>query len=411
MYTAEAVNKVDKYLVHKDFEDDLLIYNGRGAIPLFIDDALLGSDALSAADVQALTSLYRTRSCSTSARHAARYFLEGIPAVIQASALDHEATSEDTRQLIHEHYVRQDDCYLLSSKYINELDESKIVKAFAPQQPYLAESARIEVSAILDRITDSTRPMVYYVNMYNDTKNYFFYRKHHEHVPGIMLIEVARQAMYAHFYRCRDHRREEISLSIDSFHMDYLSFTESNYPVRIRVEDVPVQKESGAPPQDKAIRLIQRGGSCATFYQRNKIVAVATISATLIKINLFNRLRRTTADETHRFFPIKNIANLVLLSDRKGRKREAKLHDISMKGLCLTLGRGQDVTEGEALEISLYVEGVGFLNANAQLKWRVEMPHGTRAGFALTEMADTASSRLKEIIKNYTYVNQSRAGS
>lgn len=150
--------------------------------------------------------------------------------------------------------------------------------------------------------------------------------------------------------------------------MDFMNFTESNYPVRIRVEGVPLKNEAGEPSQDKAIRLIQRGGSCATFYQRNKIVAVATISATLIKINLFNRLRRTTADESHRFFPIKNIANLVLLSDRKGRKREAKLHDVSMKGLCLTLERGKDVAEGEALDISLYVESVGFLNADAQLK-------------------------------------------
>ncbi len=411
MYSAEAVNKVDKYLVHKDFEDDLLIYNGRGAIPLFIDDAFLASNGLSPTEARTFTAVYQSRSCSASSRHGGKYFLDGIPAVIDTTALDHEATGEDARALVHHHYVREDDRYLLASKYINELDELKLAKVFAPQQACLAEAQRIEVSGLMDRIDDAARPSVYYVNMYNDTKNYFFYRKHHEHVPGIMLIEVARQAMYAHFYRCRDHQRKEISLSIDSFHMDYLNFTESNYPVRIRVEDVPLKKEAGEPTPDKAVRLIQRGGSCATFYQRNKVVAVATISATLIKINLFNRLRRTTADETHRFFPIKNIANLVLLSDRSGGKREAKLHDISMKGLCLTLGLGQDMAEGEALEIALYVEGVGFLNATAQLRWKRAVPQGIRAGFALTEMADTATSRLKEIIKNYTYVNQSRAGS
>ena len=111
---------------------------------MFIECAFLVSNELSAADVQALTSLYRTRSCAASAHHAARYFLQGIPALIQATAFDHEASSEDMRHLIHEHYFREDDCYLLVSKYISELDELKIVKAFAPQQPHLAESKRIE---------------------------------------------------------------------------------------------------------------------------------------------------------------------------------------------------------------------------------------------------------------------------
>ena len=68
------------------------------------------------------------------------------------------------------------------------------MKAFAPQQPHLAESKQMEVPGILDLIIDSARPTVYCANMYNDTKNHFFYRKHHEYVPGIMVIEVARQA-------------------------------------------------------------------------------------------------------------------------------------------------------------------------------------------------------------------------
>ena len=66
--------------------------------------------------------------------------------MIQATAFDHEASSEDMRHLIHEHYVREDDCYLFVSKYISELDELKIVKAFAPQRPHLDESKRIEAN-------------------------------------------------------------------------------------------------------------------------------------------------------------------------------------------------------------------------------------------------------------------------
>ena len=94
--------------MHKDFAGDLLIYNERGAMPLFIEDAFLASNELSAAEFRALTSLYRTWSCGASGRPAARYFFQGIPAVIQATAFDHEASSEDMRHLIHEHCVREE---------------------------------------------------------------------------------------------------------------------------------------------------------------------------------------------------------------------------------------------------------------------------------------------------------------
>ena len=76
------------------------------------------------------------------------------------------------------------------------------MQAFWPPYRHLSEAKRRELSEVTDKLpVQADRPPIFYVTMFNDTKNYFFYRKHHEHVPGIMLMEVARQAMYAQFYK------------------------------------------------------------------------------------------------------------------------------------------------------------------------------------------------------------------
>lgn len=402
MHIFEPVEKVDKYLVHKEFDDDILIYNGRNAIPTFIDDDLLEPPLIDAEAAIDLRKYYLPCPVIST-----RYVLKGISPFISLSKRQLDDVDAEAINLLGLHYAQTADGYILSSQYINEIEESILARAFSEQTEIVGEKDRMIISRLLNLACEPVRPMVYYASMFNDTQNYFFYRKHHEHVPGIMLMEVARQAMYAHFYQCRSHRREDISLSIDSFKMDYLNFTESNYPVRIVVEDIsPSPSECS---DSKAERSIQRGGSRATFYQRDKPVAVASISATLIKVNLFKRLRRSTTDKSHRFFPIKNFGKLVLVGNKGGQKFEAQVLNLSMTGLRLAFALGTELKEGDIYDISFLVEGIGYVNSSSQLRWQTERQNRLEAGFVISEIGALFSSRLKDVIKNFTYVDQKRA--
>lgn len=401
MHTFEPVEKVDKYLVHKEFDDDILIYNGRNAIPVFIDDSLLEPPLVDGDGVAELRKYYLPCPVVPS-----RYVLKGVAPFVSLSKKQFEELDEECLALLGKHYQKTSDGYVLQSQYINEIEESILAQTFSEKSDIVEEQCRLNIERLLHLASEPIRPMVYYASMFNDTKNYFFYRKHHEHVPGIMLIEVARQAMYAHFYQCRSHRREDITLSIDSFKMDYLNFTESNYPVRIVVEDI--SPEIAECESSKEDRSIQRGGSRATFYQRNKAVAVATISATLIKISLFKRLRRNTTDKSHRFFPIKNFSKLVLVTSRSGKKFEAQVLNLSMAGISLAFPAGTQLTQGEIFDVSFFVESIGYVNSTNTLCWLSDRQDRLEAGFAVFQIETLFLSRLKEVIKNFTYVDQKR---
>lgn len=402
MHTFEPVEKVDKYLVHKEFDDDILIYNGRNAIPSYVDDSLLEPPLVDEEGVSQLRRYYIPCPVVPG-----RYVLKGVAPFISLSRKQFDELDRECLELLTKNYQKTGDGYLLKSQYINEIEESILARTFSEQSDVVDEPSRQYIARLLRFSCESIRPMVYYASMFNDTKNYFFYRKHHEHVPGIMLIEVARQAMYAHFYQCRSHRREDITLSIDSFKMDYLNFTESNYPVRIVVEDIsPEITECGSSKED---RSIQRGGSRATFYQRNKPVGVATISATLIKVNLFKRLRRNTTDKSHRFFPIKNFSKLVLVTNRTGKKFEAQVLNLSMAGLRLAFPIGTELIEGEVFDVSFFVESIGYVNSKNTLRWQADRQNRLEVGFAVFQIETLFLDRLKEAIKNFTFVDHKRA--
>lgn len=50
----QGMRKLDKELVHKDFDDDLLVCNGRGAVPAVLDTAMIAAQNLSVADTEIL---------------------------------------------------------------------------------------------------------------------------------------------------------------------------------------------------------------------------------------------------------------------------------------------------------------------------------------------------------------------
>ncbi|MGQ0597148.1 AfsA-related hotdog domain-containing protein [Aquabacterium sp.] len=401
MYRFEPVEKVDKHLVHKEHDDDILIINGRNAIPVYVDDSLLEPPLVDGLAIDQLRRYYIPCPVVPG-----RYVLRGVLPFISLSKKQFDEIDSECLELLGKHYEKTNDGYVLKSQYINEIEESILARAFSDLADTVEESDRLSISRILQSACEATRPMVYYASMFNDTKNYFFYRKHHEHVPGIMLMEVARQAMYAHFYQCRAHRREDITLSIDSFRMAYLNFTESNYPVRIMVEDISPAADADDTTKDE--RSIQRGGSRATFYQRNKPVATAEISATLVKVNLFKRLRRCTTDKSHRFFPIKNFSKLVLVTSRTGKKFEAQVVNLSLAGLRLSFPKGTELAEGEIFDVSFYVDSVGYVNSTNTLVWQADCQGCLEAGFSIFQIETLFLGRLKEVIKNFTFVDHKR---
>ncbi|WP_267881400.1 AfsA-related hotdog domain-containing protein [Xenorhabdus nematophila] len=145
--------------------------------------------------------------------------------------------------------------------------------------------------------------------MKNDTKHYFFYRKEHEHVPGLMLIEMSRQAMYHHVYSYSGYSRGDVSITISSLEVDFCAFTESSYELEVIVSTT----SDIAHTCPRHIDLI------SSFYQNGNLVARVRLKGGVLKLNVFKRMRTLNFPKDHwfRLFPRTNRFVMLLGDTQK----------------------------------------------------------------------------------------------
>lgn len=399
----QEMRKVDKDLVHKDFDDDLLVCNGRGPIPAVLRADVIDVTALTAPETELLQEHYIEcghADCvfSSQGRH---FHLRNLPIKLSREVV--AALVDDSEiECLRRNYVETPDAFLLNSEYVHESDEITLLKRFGAKYRHVSDVIRCRLSEVVDKMPiQANRPSIYYATMFNDTKNYFFYRKHHEHVPGIMLMEVARQAMYAQFYKYSTRRRAEVSLTIDSFSVEFMNFVDANYPVRIAVAAPAPQV---AEPTEIGARSVERDVRVATFYQHNKVVAITRLSGTLIKIALFRRLRNVNADQSHRFIPVKGINPTAILIDVHGHRQEGTINDLSMRGMNISLPKDIEFDTTQAVDFFFFTDSIGFIHGTATKCWDAPSNATTVVGLQITKLSRKDEIKLREVIKNYTHI-------
>src|SRR5207245_11269071 len=117
----------------------------------------------------------------------------------------------------------------------------------------------------------------------------------------------------------------QAAFTIESLNVDFHNFINPNYPVRIRVEEIgsAEMRSSG-----------EKAASVASFYQSNKLAAVATLRANVIKTALFKRMRNVKPlASCNRFLPVKNIAKTAAFVSADSKRLEGTLNDISAGGI------------------------------------------------------------------------------
>lgn len=391
--------KVTPFLVHKDNEDDVLICNERGALPCFLKTERLLAAELSAEELAIIRRFYWPAedwpAFFRPPGEAGMLYLCCVPPRI-AAELATVAEQGALAPLLAAHYAATDDGYSLHSAYLGECEQIALMNGVLPRKHQLGDFDRLLLSSALDRLAGLARPRQLYLSMVMDTRNYFFYRKHHEHVPGMMLLEVARQAMYAFFYRFSQLQRGQISLSIASLDVRFHAFVDANYPVRLLVQ------EQGSGIGKSEVHLV------ATLYQRNQPVAVVTLSANIIGMKLFRRLRLVKPLESSRFLPEKNISPSIICRGSNGESHDGRLLDLSAGGLCAVFAADTRLAEGDVLSGVLFVEGEGMIDMTVRVAWCHDYPKGLRVGFVIQHMAPEMRRRLLEAIKNFTTLNTRR---
>lgn len=378
--------------VHKEHEDDVLVCNERGPLPASIDASLLSDSRLDEVGRSILKSFYRA-----SGDPAGRLVLRSLPVRIDPARLQDLAPAE--QELVQRHYSGAPQL-VLHSPFVDEVDEVVLMQALTPRADHIADSERAAIDRVFVRLPEVERPRVRYLNLLIDTNHYFFFRRHQEHVPGLMMIEAARQAMYAHYHCHSPWTRAQMAFTIESLEIDFQGFTNPNYPVRIRVDEEGPAGERDTGEQQRR----------ACFFQMNRQTAEARVRAKVIKTGLFKRLRNIRPQsDCERFLPVKNIARTVSFCNGAGQRIEGALRNVSMEGLGAEFGAGTaDLSIGSRFEGLLHVEGLGYIGADFALRWT--RPEGDRmaAGFEILHCDTANERRMREAIKNYCFLDTAR---
>ncbi|RJF54794.1 hypothetical protein D4100_17120 [Serratia inhibens] len=160
------------------------------------------------------------------------------------------------------------------------------------------------------------------VNSYmllNNTRDLYFYKKNHEHIPGMMLIEAARQAAYDYVYKYTGYAFKSVSISMSKIDVDFFDYSISSYPVEILFSHRDKVRRHKPKKIEKQAWFYQRGRLTGTFY----------LEGGIIPMTIFPQMRNEKYPKEHLFFPFKDNRYVEIL--------DSNLDALTMKVISLSL--------------------------------------------------------------------------
>jgi hypothetical protein len=328
-------------ILHKDDADDVLLSDVRALIPARIerDTADTVIRDWNSEDRRLFHDVYRSEG--------PLYILRSVPTSIDPISA---TTLLEFEVNLSEFYSRKGEGLHLSASYLPARIEEYLRRIFLE---HVAPVSHEDAEALAIKLSESEHWGCARVNAYtmmNDTKNYFFYRKSHEHVPGLMLIEVARQAMYHYFYSSSGYARGEVSISMSDLDVRFLSYVESTYAVEVLV----AQTDGIARKTPKFVDKIAR------FFQNGREVANIRLQGGAMKMPLFKRMRILNFPDDHWFTPTNRVLRNVLVATGDRLSVRADLLMLSLKAVTVKSSVALEKLS-DVKSVSIHIDGVGFL--------------------------------------------------
>ena len=374
-----SAHSIDPHILHKDLPRDVLITQPRLILPSFLSTPIAAQIVAGSAEDRAiLQDLYRLES--------GKWVLRHLPLTISTELA---AALSPFEIRLSDFYTELDNYFSLTAEFMPLQTQRYLAEHF---QGGYAETPVDLVVRMIDclealALWEKARRGSYLV--INDTKNYYFYNKQHEHVPGMMLIEVARQAMYHYAYSHSGHRRGAVSISIEDLRISFSAYTESAYEVEVLVQQAQGLKRLQPKTIDKS----------ADFYQNGRLVSRLRLQGTAIKLPLFKRMRSLNYPLDHWFAPSDRLPKNILLH-HSGTVLQATLNLLSIPGVLVTHQTGA-IDWTTVSTVSIYIEGGGFLSLPIASTCSTGEPDQRVLVFG--KLTKDQASELRETIKSHCF--------
>jgi hypothetical protein len=332
-------------LLHKGSADDVLIGAPRDALPLYVNDTLVEANGHNPL----------VRNYAAGANLPRRFEI--------APALQKKNRMEE---------VRADDEWnrLRALPY-------QIVAAQLEAAGIRSDSLETSVAALCESIPAIRRASSF--RFINNADNYFFYRKAHEHVPGTMFIEAARQAVYHHLYHHTDHARGAVTVSVNELNASFFAYAELMYPIELVVDNMT--PSDATSPKKIHLRV--------AFYQRQTLFATVDTKATVIDMPLFEKTRNIFIYCNDWFAPLQPLKLACTISDGQGRKVEVQLLGLGKSGCVTTTA---DISE----PVTLHIVYEGKLSFTAGIR---RVGQGEHSSWEFAEVDFNGLQVISDMIK------------
>ncbi|MBD1582313.1 AfsA-related hotdog domain-containing protein [Pseudoalteromonas sp. S16_S37] len=227
----------------------------------------------------------------------------------------------------------------------------------------------------------------------NQAEHYFFYRKPHEHVPGIMLLEAARQTIYYQLYGFSQQQLGKVTVSLSELNAKFYHYAELMYPMEIVVDDLT----AGDIQKPKEVLY------SASFYQQGMLIARINSLAPVISLKRFVLARNAKLlNEDERFSPLPVAPITTLLSSTAGKQVLVELQTIGITA-CTTSPFEADNNDAVYLNV-IYGNKLHF-----QTQVQLQRHDDGSAFWSFLEVDHEQRETLKEIIKRGFVSNPQQA--
>lgn len=390
--------KVEHQLVHQVCAEDVLICDSYIGLPSMINKKLFDENLaykLSADEQKDFFSLYRY--CADPAYgqqsiYTDHYILRSI--LPEIPKINLQEMNEELKKTLNNHYIECSDKFVLKSEFVDEQSELLLLKEMHRNDLLVTQSERMKLTGFFEKNISILNNKILHATMYNDTNHPFYYKKDHEHVPGMMMIEAVRQAFYAYTYTFEKCKRGEVSISISTLNSNFYHYAQSNYPLRIVVEDDALLVNDA-----RDLRLK------AKLFQRNRLVAEIFYAGSIMKLNLFKRLRTMGKDEEEYMFHLIRNTNdtLILIPDDCVCVYISQLKEISLKGMVLYSSNTKDLKINQKFKFILGIKDNIKIIGSCILEKKEHDKNIIYVKF--TDLDKQISMKISDYIKNYTYIN------
>lgn len=414
---------VDKKLVHKKNPENVLIKNLRRSIPALIDRhtaeniiipelslpdraVFLEYYMLHKPGHNAVTNVEQPETYDQVPPNSECYVLFNIPHIIHADLFEKDGSIlKKYYKYLLNYYTKNEkqNCYMLKIN-LSESDESKIQEIMVENGISISDYEKFTLYRLLEPIENFQKENIFYSELLVDKRHTYFFEHAQEHVPGMMIMEAARQFALACCHVFGKTPLKGTQSALNKFNASFIDYTDLHYPVSMKLEFSKLERGKNGEWKSY-IALI-------SVCQKNAVCSEFVIDGRILSTVLFSRFRegRNKTNPYHRFYPVDpNICPVSLWDPCREMYMSAKLLDISLDGFSIETAELQacEMVQIE-YEFIMHFHITGFIRGRCTQKWGMNENGNFYGGFHINNILKADKDNLKEAIKMFCHLRNDR---